>query len=111
MAKIKAATKTAKPVQEKKTFMEILCGIWIFAILFVQPLYFQDAYADILTAKYGFLLVADGVLLAGFIAWAIIGKKIAPYFANIKEQGLWNYIKNTYRQSDITSNRHWTTLK
>lgn len=100
MAKIKAVNKTAKPVQEKKTFMEILCGIWIFAILFVQPLYFQDAYADILTAKYGFLLVADGVLLAGFIAWAIAGKKIGPYFANIKEQGLWNYIKSTFSVLD-----------
>jgi len=106
MAKIK--TSTIKKEKEKASFIQVLTGIWVVAILCILPLYFQDAYADILTAKYGFILVVDIALVVGFILWAIFGKKIKPYFQKMKtyadpDTGKWfgNWFKANFNILDI----------
>jgi len=106
MAKIKKAG--AKAEKKKTEFMTVWTGIWIVAMTAVFPIFFLNAYADILPAKYGFMLAADGILLAGFLIWAIVAGRPKKYIANMQsykdeKTGKWfcNWFKNSFNRLDI----------
>lgn len=55
---------------------EIICSLFLIAVLFVFPLYYRDFYFDILPAKYQFyyisvLAMAGGLLALGLVLLAV----------------------------------------
>jgi len=56
--------------------LQLLCGMYLFAILAVMPLYFTDGYARIGTNKYEFFeMVTDfggSAFVALFLLWAVL---------------------------------------
>lgn len=56
--------------------LQLLCGVYLFAILAVMPLYFTDGYARIGTNKYEFFeMVTDfggSAFVALFLLWAVL---------------------------------------
>ncbi len=106
MAKIKTAA--VKSEKKKAGFMQVIAGIWMVAMLAVFPLYFQEAYADMLNAKYGCMLAADGILLGAFLIWVIAGRRVTKYYAEMRscadpETGRWfgNWFRKTFNLPDI----------
>jgi len=106
MAKIK--TKEVKVEKKKPSFMEVLTGIWMVAMIAVYPLFTVEKYAYLLEGKYGFMLTAGGVLLGGFIIWALIAKRPKAYAAYMKSfadpaTGKWfsGWFKDAFNTWDI----------
>lgn len=100
MAKIKTAVDGVKKEKKPVDFMGFMCGLWIVAIICIMPIFSRDAYANILEDKYGFILVANGVLIASFIIWAIASGGVKKYFQGLKEHGFVNWCKMRFNVLD-----------
>ncbi len=112
MAKIKtknpANSKIAGRMKDEYAFMSWMTAAWFMAILVFMPVYTHEAYADVLTTKYAVCLYADGILIAGFVIWAIFAKRIGKYIKHMKayadpETGkwFWNWAKDTFSLLDV----------
>lgn len=109
MAKIKTKTNDkSKKTHDEYSFMSWLTAAWVMMILAFLPIYTHNSYADILTTKYGVVLVAGGMLTGGFLLWVIFARRISKYIARMKtyadpETGkwFWNWCKATFSILDI----------
>ncbi|MDO4939765.1 MAG: O-antigen ligase family protein [Lachnospiraceae bacterium] len=110
MAKIKVNNKNKKTAGtgDEYAFISWLSAAWILVILAFMPVYTHQAYADVLKTKYAVCLAADGILVGGFILWALFAKRVGRYISKMKsyadpETGKWffNWAKETFTLTDI----------
>ena len=110
MGKIKTVKSNSKParVRDEYSFMSWLTAAWVMGILVFMPIFTRNAYADVLTTKYGACLVIDGILVVGFVIWALIAGRPAKYLAKMKsyadpETGKWfrNWAKASFSLLDV----------
>ena len=92
MGKIKTSRKTTS--KEPFDVMGFAAAAWIISMLVLLPNWTHNAYADVLTTKYGFCLVADGILLGVYIIWALASGHIKKSIEKMKsyadpETGKW----------------------
>ncbi|MBQ0145958.1 MAG: O-antigen ligase family protein [Lachnospiraceae bacterium] len=109
MAKIKTITSKKELIKKDEfSFMQWLTSAWILAMLAFMPIYTHNAYGDVLTTKYAVCLIADGILIAGFVIWALVAGRPAKYLKQMKsyadpETGkwFWNWFKASFSILDI----------
>ena len=62
--------KTVK--KDEYLYPQIVCGIWVFLMLVVFPVFMHDAYFDVLNTKYMFCIVVDLALIFFMGIWAAL---------------------------------------
>jgi len=115
MAKIKLQDEEKKKNEaaqkDDKTilyFSPTVTYLWLLALLVVFPIFTNQAYMDILTAKYRFLLVVDTALIVIMAIWFIASGRLTRYVDSMKSHadpatGKWfrNWCKASFDALDV----------